>query len=239
MKISLAPQVFALAPEFVRFVLVAENVTNQEENPTLLHRLRELEQQVRDDDTFADLKTHPRLASWRDIFGAFGANANKCPPSVFNLIKRVRGGKDLPFINNLVCIFNILSLEHIMPAGGDDLGTVDGDITLTAAQGHETYIPLGSTKESDTIEHPKPEEIILLDTGSDTVLCRAWCWKNGDTTKITPESSRVAINIDILPPVTRDEGAAIAAKAKELIETHCHATVTIYPLDAQNPSLEV
>ena len=237
MKIGVDAAVFTLALKFVRYVLVADGVHNAAENEVLLALLRQEEAAVRANDAFTDIKAHPRLASWRDMFAAFGVNANKCPPSVFNLIKRVRGGKDMPFVNSLVAIFNILSMRHIIPAGGDDLGTVTGDISLQPALGSELYIPLGSTRDSDAVEHPPAGEIVLVDTGSATVLCRAWCWKNGDTTKIEAATTRVAINLDILPPVTPEEGLSIAEAAKALIETHCGAVVTLHRLDAANREL--
>lgn len=239
MKIGVDAAVFALAPEFTRYVLVAEGVRNAAENEALLALLRQEEASVRANDAFADLKAHPRLASWRDMFASFGVNANKCPPSVFNLIKRVRGGKDMPFVNSLVAIFNILSMRHVIPAGGDDLDTVIGDISLRAALGSERYIPLGGARDSDAVEHPQAGEIVLVDTGSATVLCRAWCWKNGDTTKIEAATRRVAINLDILPPVAPEEGRAIAEAAKALIETHCGAAVVTHRLDAANRELTV
>jgi lysyl-tRNA synthetase class 2 len=236
MKIEVAPEVFALFPGYVRHVLVVNGADNTKEVPELAGLLVEAQQQVRGDERFSDLKAHPRIASWRDAFQSFGTNPNKCPPSIANLIKRVRGGKDLPYVNSLVAIFNVISMRHVLPAGGDDLDKVKGDIRLTLAQGHESYTPLGSP---DQKERPTPGEVVLLDTGNDEVFCRAWCWKNGDVSKIEATTRRVAINIDILPPGSLEEGKAAALETLEMVKRFCGGDIELHRLDPEHGSVEI
>jgi lysyl-tRNA synthetase class 2 len=236
MKIVVSDEVFKMFPGYVRHVLIVRNADNTRENAGLLALLREEESRVRADASFDDLKNHPRIASWRTAFEKFGINPNQCPPSIASLIKRVRGGKELPYINSLVAIFNIMSMRHIIPTGGDDLGKVTGDIALKQADGSETYVPLGSR---DVAEHPKPGEIILCDTGDGDVFCRAWCWKNGDRSKIESNTKSVAINIDALPPVTEKEGFSAAESAAALVKRYYGADVTINILSAENDSIDL
>jgi DNA/RNA-binding domain of Phe-tRNA-synthetase-like protein len=236
MKIEISPEIFALFPDYVRHVLVVEGVDNTNENPELAALLLEAQKRVRADDVFADLKAHPYIASWRDAFQAFGVNPNKCPPSIANLIKRVRGGKDLPYVNSLVAIFNVVSMKHVLPAGGDDLDTVKGDIRLALAQGRENYTPLGSP---DQREHPLPGEIILMDTGSEEVFCRAWCWKNGDVSKIGQNTRRVAINVDALPPKSAEDGKNAALETLELVKRFCGGDISMHKLDAEHGSIDI
>ncbi|MDR1977454.1 MAG: hypothetical protein LBQ42_01845 [Synergistaceae bacterium] len=235
MKIEVAPEVFALFPGYVRHVLVLRDADNTKEVPELAELLVKEQNRMRSEEAFADLKTHPLVASWRDAFQSFGANPNKCPPSVANLIKRVRGGKDLPYVNSLVAIFNVVSMRYVLPAGGDDLDKVRGDIRLTRAQGRESYTPLGSPEQK---EHPAPGEIVLLDTGNDEVFCRAWCWKNGDVSKIEASTRRVAINIDALPPLGAEDGRVAALETQEMVRRFCGGSSELYRLDAANGSIE-
>ena len=236
MKIKVAPEVFAAFPGYVRHVLIVEDADNTKEVPELVSLLHDAERRIREDETFADPKSHPRVASWRDAFQSFGVNPNKCPPSVANLIRRVRGGWEPPYINTLVAIFNFISMKYVLPAGGDDLDTVKGDICLMPARGDEHYAPLGAP---DQAENPTPGEIVLLDTGSDEVFCRAWCWKNGDVSKIDVSTKRVAINIDALPPMTADEGETAALEAMEMVKRFCGGKVALHRLDAKNGSVEI
>jgi len=236
MKIEVAPEVFAMFPGYVRHVLVTRGADNSKESPELAGLLLEEQRRIRGDDTFGDLKDHPFIASWRDAFQAFGVNPNKCPPSIANLIKRVRSGKDLPYVNSLVAIFNVVSMRHVLPAGGDDLDAVKGDIRLTVARGNENYTPLGSPEQR---ERPAPGEIVLLDTGNEEVFCRAWCWKNGDVSKIGPGTSNVAINIDALPPKSAEEGKIAALETADLVKRFCGGDIGLYRLDYSNGSVAV
>ncbi len=234
MRIEIAPEIFSTFPGYVRHVLVAEDVDNARAHSALETMLAEAQAALRADESFADLKAHPRIASWRAAFEKFGVNPNQCPPSIANLVKRVRGGKDMPYVNALVCIFNIVSMKYTLPAGGDDLDKVAGDIRLGPATGEETYVPLGS---SDNVEHPRPGEIILYDTGNGDVFCRAWCWKSGDRSRIEESTRRVAINVDAMPPVGADEGLRAAEETAELVGRFCGGNVTIHRLTGENATL--
>ena len=235
MQIKIESKLFELFPDFVRHVIVAENIDNTGEASELEEMLRQAEQKVRADESFADIKTNPYIAAWRDAFQAFGINPNQCPPSMGNLIKRTRSGKDLPFVNKLVCIFNIASLSYILPAGGDDLDKVTGDVCLGFADGSEIYSPLGG----GNTESPKSGEVILYDTGNKDVFCRAWCWKNGDPSKIEPTTKRVAINIDMMPPANLESAQAAAQRIAELVEKYCGAETTVYKLDKNNLTIDL
>lgn len=236
MRIQISSEIFSAFPGYARHVLIAEGVNNLAPQPELETMLLGAQAALRADSLFADVKAHPRIASWRSAFEKFGVNPNQCPPSIANLIKRVRGGKDLPYINSLVCIFNIVSMKYILPAGGDDLDKVVGNICLGPASGDEVYVPLGSP---DAAEHPKPGEIILYDTGNNDIFCRAWCWKNGDRSRIEESTERVAINIDALPPVDVEEGHRAAEETAELVRRFCGGTVTIHRLSEGNTILEL
>jgi len=236
MKIEIAPEVFAMFPGYVRHVLVVRGAENSKELPELEELLMEEQRRIREDNAFSDIKEHPFIASWRDAFQAFGVNPNKCPPSIANLIKRVRSGKNLPYVNSLVAIFNVISMRHVLPAGGDDLDAVKGSIRLALAQGCENYTPLGSP---DQRENPIPGEIVLLDTGNGEVFCRAWCWKNGDVSKIVSSTSNVAINIDALPPKSAEEGKKVALETMDLVKRFCGGEVELYRLDQLNESVMV
>jgi len=239
MQIMIDPALFQAFPGYVRHVVLAEAIDNTrgpEELPELVALLRTAEAGARADAAYEDLKAHPRLASWRAAFQSFQVNPNKCQPSICNLIKRVRTGTALPFINPLVCIFNVVSLRHGLPAGGDDLDKVVGGIRLGYADGTEAYVPLG---QPDQLERPNPGEIILVDPGNQDVFCRAWCWRNGHPSRIEPETRRVAINVDALPPVSAATGAEAAAEVAALVTRFCGGQVRIHRLEPAHPACEV
>jgi DNA/RNA-binding domain of Phe-tRNA-synthetase-like protein len=234
MRYFISPEVFARYPGFVRAVVVAEGIDNVGESPELAAELEEAIKNVGENlnDAFKD---HPSLAAWAGVFRDLGLNPNKFPPSVVNLVKRARSGKELPFINKLVAVFNCISLRHLCPCGGDDLDVVQGDLSLAPAKGDEFYVPLG---RPEAMEHPPAGEIIYFDTGNKDVFCRAWCWKNGDRSKLVPSTSRAAINIDIMPPMTEQDVSGIASELSAMLTRYTGARGRIFILNKTRLSFE-
>lgn len=232
MRYYISGSIFERFPNFRRVVVVAEGINNSGENTELSALLRAAEEKVRGEElaAFPDL---PRLTIWLEAFRSLGINPKKSPPSVINMIKRVRGGKNLPYINNLVAIFNCLSLENLLSCGGDDLAVVEGDLSLTLADGSENYSPLG---QPEVREHPAPGEVIYMDTATREVFCRAWCWKNGDMSKLSETTQRAAINIDgMLPAFSQTQLVELGHKAAELLTKFTGAKTSVKLLSPETP----
>lgn len=232
MKIGIHEAVFKMFPDFTRGVVVGEKIDNRGKRSKLEEELRALEQRVRTDPSLEKFKEHPNLSSWMQAFRTFGVNPNSCPPSILNLVKRIRKGTEIPYINTVVSLINRTSLAHLVPCGGDDLEAVSANLMLGPATGDETYRPLG---KPDALENPRPGEIIYQDESDGNVLCRAWCWRNSDTTKITEGTSTVALNVDGLPPVTATGIRSMTEDLARALEEFCGGKVHLHILDAGNP----
>jgi len=233
MEIGIHEAVFEVFPDFTRGVVVGRNIDNKSKIRELEEELRLLEERTRTDQALEKYKEHPNLSSWMKAFRAFDINPNSCPPSIVNLVKRIRKGATIPYINTVVSLINRTSLKYLVPCGGDDLDSVSGNLILCYAEGNETYRPLG---KPDDLENPKPGEIIYKDTSDGNVLCRAWCWRNSDTTKITEDTAFVALNVDGLPPVTAEMTRDMTEDLAGKLEAFCKAEVEVHILDARNPS---
>ncbi len=235
MQYFVNPEIFSRYPGFIRAVVIAEGIDNTAERPELLAELRACERHARErlDDKY---KEHPRLAVWGEVFREQGINPNKFPPSVVNLVKRARSGKDLPYVNTLVAAFNCISLRNLCPCGGDDLAAVKGDLALTFAKGDELYVPLG---QPDVAENPPVGEVIYMDTATKDVFCRTWCWKNGDRSKLAASTTRAAVNIDIMPPLGMAEAESFAAELSSLLQQHTGAKTSTHFLTPQTVSFAV
>ena len=203
-------------PGYARGVVVVDGLHNgEEENSEIVALLREAEAQVRGRNDLEDVAEHPRIASWRVAYAKFGARPSKFFSSIEALVRRVCKGGELPYINDLAAIGNIFSLRHLIPVGGHDVGVIEHDLWLTLAAGDEVFTAFGT----DTVENPEPGEVVYLD--GKRVLCRRWTWRQADFTKLTPESSHVAINVDGMPPIGFDEVQAICEQVAELTVRFC------------------
>lgn len=234
MRFAVDGSVFERFPGYRRGVVVARGVVNLTADPELEARLRVAEQSAVQRFADADWRADPRLAAWLEAFGLLGVPVGSKPPSVAALVKRVAKGGSLPFINQLVALMNITSLENLVPCGGDDLDTVGEELVLRPATGVESYRPLG---KPETLEHPDPGELALVDLENAVVLCRCWCWRNSDVTKLTDETTAMALNVDLLAPaVPVDAGTEIARRLADDVGRHCGGRVEWRMLTPSQPA---
>ena len=145
-------------------------------------------------------------------------------------------GKPVRSISPAVDAFNLISIRHVIPCGGDDMNSVEGDVTLGRAVSDETFAPIFKLEE---IEHPDPGEIIYVNRKTKRVLCRRWNWRNADFSKLAPETRNLGINVDgMMPAIGREEIEKAAESLKELLLRFCGGKISIHYLDATNPAVE-
>jgi len=233
MKDIVSSEVLAKFPDYVRGVVIARGVDNSGEKQQLVELMRKVGQEATQNEALQDIKNHPRITPWRQAYSDFGSNPNKFYCSIESLGRRARRGDQLPYINTLVALFNYFSMKHIVPSGGDDLDSAEGDLHLTLAKGDEPFTPLGS----EAIEYPPPGEVIYVDNSK--VMCRRWNWRQGDQTKLSPATSNVAINVDCLPPVSKNEAKAITGELAQLVREFCGGEVNYFLLDATQNEVEI
>ena len=233
MKDIVSSEVLAKFPDYVRGVVIARGVDNSGEKQQLVELMRKVGQESTQNEALQDIKNHPRIAPWRQAYSDFGTNPNKFYCSIESLGRRARRGDQLPYINTLVALFNYFSMKHIVPSGGDDLNSAEGDLRLTLAKGEEPFTPLGS----EAIEYPPPGEVIYVDNSK--VMCRRWNWRQGDQTKLSPATSNVAINVDCLPPVSKNEAKAITGELAQWVREFCGGEVNYFLLDATQNEVEI
>jgi len=225
---SVAAEVFPMFPHYVRGVVVAHGVTNGESPVQLIEMLRDAEASVRERIGQGDITAHPRIAAWRDAFRSLGIKVSEYRPSIEAMARRVLRNQELPSINALVDIGNILSLRHLVSMGGHAIDVVTRDMTLRPATGVEEFIPFGS----DQVEYPAPGEIIF--TEGNTVLTRRWCWRQANHTMTLPATTAIEFNIDGLPPVTLQDVEAICRETVELIQRFCRGQARFDVITSQN-----
>ena len=225
--------VFARFPDYLRGVVVAHGVRNGPSSPELVDLLRAAEASVRERIQPEEIAAHPRIAAWRAAFKALGIKPNDFRCSVEAMARRALKGQQLPSINALVDIGNLLSLRHLVPVGGHAIDHAVQGYCLRPATGLEVFVPFGT----DQPEHPDPGEIIYAE--GDTVLCRRWTWRQANHSLTLAETTAVQFNLDGLPPVTRAGLEAIGAELAELVARHCGGEIRQGMLSAAQPGLSM
>ena len=230
--IRIDPKIFEAYPTFRRGIVIAANMDNQGHDRALEELLSQAIAQAARQPI--DLKSDPRTMVWRDAHRGFGSNPNKFPPAHCALLKRVqKPGAGMPFINKVVSIMNINSIQAVTPVGGDDVARANGSLELRYADGSESFTPLGNPGSS---EHPVAGEVIYLVPESKVVMCRRWNWRNGHNTRIAEDTRIIVMNIDCLGEDSQRRAMATRDRVAEMLETYCQAEVTTTLLSPEEPS---
>lgn len=205
----ISPAVADAFPDTLIALVTATGLRGHEPWPDTTAALEGLEQQLADDSWQPADESDPRIEAWHTAYRSFGTNPRRIRPSVDALGRRLAKKGTLPRINPAVDSYNSVSVHHGLPAGAFDLAHVTGDVDIRYADGSEKFTPLG---EPDTIENPKPGEIIYADTTG--VLTRHWNHRDAHRTRVTEDSTHVAFVLETLH-ATRD-GHLLKMAAEEL-----------------------
>ena len=85
----------------------------------------------------------PQITATRAAYKALGKDPARYRGSAEALLRRVIAGKDLPQINAVVDVINLVSVESRLPIGLYDVAHVSGDIVFRAGRAGETYKGIG------------------------------------------------------------------------------------------------
>jgi len=233
MKFKIDNKIFEQYPSLNIGVVVGKGIDNSGENSDILCMLSELSNTIKEKYNLETLKEIPKIQVWREAYRTFGAKPKRYTCSVENLYRMVLEGVHLRHINKIVDIYNYISLKYMIPAGGDDIDKIDGDIILGFAKGDEIFIRLNS----DEVDHPKEGEVVYVD--SKEVLCRRWNWRECDKSKMTENTQNVILVIEGLSPVSKKDVQLISEELGRLVEKFCGGETSTHALCAENKEIDI
>lgn len=208
-RVTVEPSVFALQPDYRALIIVAEGLRpgpSDDSSDALLAAAESSARKALDGGTAADL---PPVAAWRLAYQAFGAKPKRTRPSVEALLRRIDSG--LPRIDRLTDIYNAMSVQHLLPIGGEDLDTYIGPARLARAGGDEPFDTMRDGQP--VVDHPEPGEVVWRDDVG--VTCRAWNWRQCVRTRITHSTTRAVFILDCLAELGEN---GLAAAQQDLVQ---------------------
>jgi DNA/RNA-binding domain of Phe-tRNA-synthetase-like protein len=230
-QIIIDQEVFDRFPGFRRGLIIVSSIENATSDDVISATLTdEMAKKAG-----VNLVDHEFVRAWDGVYQNLGVNPNKFPPSIKSLLKRVAKSGSFPFINSIVALFNYVSIKYLIPCGGDDTETIEGNLRLGFSKGNEVFIPLGS----EVKETPDMGEVIYYDDKALNVMCRRWNWRNGDFTKIQESTKKLVINIDGISPVPRSVIEEARDELAALLKDRCKATLTTDLLDVNKRTLDI
>ena len=231
MRITVCPAIFQQFSSARIAVIAGWGLNNHQTPPEVIELLRTAEEAVRSCYSLEELSSLGQITDWRDAYRTFGMKPSSYRSSIEALLRRVLQGKDLPSISPVVDLYNIVSLKHLLPAGAMNLDAIQGDVTLTVANGQERFIRLGG----EAPENIQPGEVIYRD--DDDVLCRAWNYRESEKSKITPSSRNVCLFLEGLDSTSTTNLVAAQTEMQELLKTYCGGSYQLGILSLSEPHI--
>jgi DNA/RNA-binding domain of Phe-tRNA-synthetase-like protein len=183
--------VSALRPDFAVLLMIAEGLVNAPSDDASTAWLTAAARRA----CAPDADDHVR--AWREAYRGFGAKPKRTKPSVDALLARADA---VPAINRAVDAYNAVSMEHVVPIGGEDIDAYRGPARLTRATGDEVFDTVSAGAE--VVEHPEPGEVVWRDDAG--VTCRRWNWRQCVRTRIAAGTKNALFVLERLAPYPVD-----------------------------------
>ncbi len=232
MLFSVQKELFDILPDLTIGMVVAKGVDNTRPSREIDELLSQAVTQMKKNFIGEKAQDHPRIKPWRTAFSKLGISGSKFPSSIESMARRILKGDPFPKINPLVDLYNSVSLRFLVPMGGHDLDTVEGNIHLRFAGGGEPFTSMGGT---ETATVPKGELVYCDDR---EVLTRNWVWRQCEKDKATEKTKNIFIPIDVLAEVGKERTDEIILELSQLIPGYLGGTLFSAVLTREKPFAE-
>jgi DNA/RNA-binding domain of Phe-tRNA-synthetase-like protein len=185
------PAILERLPAIVGGVILAGGVANGPTPPDLAEAFVAEQSAVRERLGDTPLSEVPSLAAWRRAFRAFGVDPTQYRSAAEALLRRLVKQGELPSIDRLVDLANLVSIRHALPVAVFDVHTIKGGIAVRFARGDERWADLGSS----TTERPEPGEVIFVDE-ADVVVARRWCWRQSAASASREDTTDILVTVE-------------------------------------------
>jgi DNA/RNA-binding domain of Phe-tRNA-synthetase-like protein len=227
-----ADEVIARFPTIRAAVIHATGLSNGPSPPALLEEYSAAQEAASHRLEATAVADHPSIRAWRRAFSQFGAKPTQYRSAPEALLRRLDKHGDIPSINTLVDVGNLVSIRYAMPIAVFDRAHLAGSITVRFAVGDEVFSDLGSS----SAVFPEPGEVIFVDE-EDVVCARRWCWRQSAESATGPSTAEALVVIEGLHDTADpDIREALSDLIKLLISHQPRARITAYQLSASNPS---
>jgi DNA/RNA-binding domain of Phe-tRNA-synthetase-like protein len=215
-------------------VIHANGLTNDPSSAELIHEYRAEPRTAFERLQATAIADLPSIGAWRRAFSQFGAKPTQYRSAPEALLRRLAKQGEIPSINTLVDVGNLVSVRYAMPVAVFDLANIAGTITVRYATGDELFADLGS---SATVS-PEPGEVIFVDRNN-VVCARRWCWRQSDQSATNPNTVEALIVVEGLHDAAEQDVPVATDDLLSLLSAHQpQARFTSYLLLPDYPSAE-
>lgn len=127
----------------VRLGCISCKVTIEPSNEKIKSLSDTIVQQIQSELTIETVSQKPTIKSIKETYRKLGKDPSRYRPSAEALTRRIVNGKDLYWINNIVDILNLISLESGFSIGGYDAAKIEGTTGFGVGKANEPYEAIG------------------------------------------------------------------------------------------------
>ena len=172
-------------------VIRAVGLDNAGSSSSLTELFRVEQAQVRESLNDMALSDLPSISAWRATFSRFGVKPTQYRSAAEALLRRLTKQGDIPSINPLVDLANLVSIRWRLPVAAFDQATATGITSVRFAKGTEQFTDLGS----DAQTNPEPGEVVFVDEAG-LVSARRWCWRQSDQSAARASTVEALITVE-------------------------------------------
>lgn len=172
------------------------------------------------------------LSAWRGAMRAFGIDPTQYRSAAEALLRRLTKKSDIPSVNLLVDLGNLVSIRHALPVAVFDTRALSGKVAVRFASGSERFTPLGEP----AVEHPEPGEVIFADE-SERVIARRWCWRQSEDSAARPDTTNAIITVEAQHAGGRADIDAALRDLLDLLAEYAGGEYQSAVLDRHHPAI--
>lgn len=177
--------------------------------------------QIKQDYTLENLKADKIIQGFKELHTSFGISNRKNNAASENLLDFVLKRGNIPSINLLVDIYNLISVQSKLALGAHDVKYIGGNVTLRLTKGNENFHPIAYPEAKAIAKN----EYAYIDDDND-VLCRLEV-RQCEKTKVTLDTSDVFYIIQGNLHTTENDLSIATEQLIDLTTEFCGGTAEV------------
>ena len=173
----------------------------------------------------------PSIAAWRRTFSSFGVKPTQYRNAAEALLRRLVKRGEIPSINLLVDIANLVAIRYALPVAAFDQARVTGSTEVRLADGTERFTDLGSGR----VVPPRAGEVVFVDQAR-LVSARRWCWRQSRQSATGPQTVEALFTVEGHHDRAAEDVAAASNDISNLLDRYQpDAQPVVAQLSPENP----
>ena len=211
---EISPELRTAAPDYTLIAIEADGIVNAPTSDALWDLICAEMKAIATSTKMEEVRLRPAIDATRRAYKALGKEPNRYRPSAEALARRAVKGMDLYRTLTVIDLVNLISLRTGISIGGFDADKIAGTrLVYGRGQAGEPYEAIGRG----------PLNIEGLPVWRDALGGIGTPTSDNERTKLTPDTTRVLLTVNLYHKTTDTEIQALSADISALLSLHAGA----------------